>query len=318
MAVTFVIGRAGSGKTARIFRRITNAARAEPLGPPIIWLLPKQATFMAERELTCAVGAFSRVRVLSFEGLGRMIEADCGGAAVPEVTDLGRQMVLGHLLRRHQGQLGFFASVARRPGLAAELDATFAEFERSGKTTAELADLLDQLKHADPADAEGPSLQAKLRDLLLLYDAYTRYLAQERLDQHRRLMQVREKLEQCASLRPATVYVDNFADFTDYERRILVGLAKTCRSVEVALLLDPDSPTVRHPHHLPDELSLFHRTETTYRKLWFAMTEEGVELAEPVKLEEARRFRVPTLKKLEASLFEVSPNPQSAIRNPKS
>src|SRR3954452_15461354 len=307
MALTFVIGRAGSGKTARVFGRIADAVRAESLGPPIIWLLPKQATFTAERELTCAVGAFSRVRVVSFELLGRMIEADCGGSAVPEVTGLGRQMVLGHLLRRHQGQLGFFASVARRPGLAAELDATFAEFERSRKTTADLADLLDQLKHADPSDAECPSLQAKLRDLALLYDAYTRYLGQERLDQHCRLTQVREKLEQCSMLRPAAVYVDNFADFTDYERRILVGLAKTCRSVDVALLLDPNSPTVRDPHHLPDEVSLFHRTETTYRKLCFAMTEEGVDIAEPVLLGGAARFIARYLSLLEASLFNTLP-----------
>ena len=66
MAVTFVIGRAGSGKSARIFGRVVEAARADPLGPPVFWLLPKQATFVAERELTCAVGAFSRVRVVSF------------------------------------------------------------------------------------------------------------------------------------------------------------------------------------------------------------------------------------------------------------
>src|SRR4051812_33910734 len=87
MAVTFVLGRAGSGKTARIVRRIVDAARAEPLGPPIFWLLPKQATFQAERELTCLTGGFCRVRVVSFEGLGREIAVDCGDVAVPEVTE---------------------------------------------------------------------------------------------------------------------------------------------------------------------------------------------------------------------------------------
>ena len=97
--------------------------------------------------------------------------------------------------------------------------------------------------------------------------------------------------------------MDDFADFTDYERRILVGLAKTCRGVEIALLLDPDSPTVRDPHHLPDELGLFHRTETTYRKLWFAMNEEGVEIAEPVMLA-ARPIPRRGLSN-EASLFTV-------------
>src|SRR5688500_18583893 len=107
MAVTFVIGRAGSGKTGRMLRRIVEAARAEPLGTPIFWLQPKQATFTAERQLTCALGAFARVRVVSFDLLGRTIADECGGSAVPELTGIGRQMILGHLLRRHQTQLGF-------------------------------------------------------------------------------------------------------------------------------------------------------------------------------------------------------------------
>src|SRR5688572_6293328 len=104
MPVTFVIGRAGSGKTARCFSRTVEAMRADPLGPPILWLVPKQATFMAERELSCGsgLGAFCRARVLSFDQLAVEVFAECGGGAVPQVTPLGRQMILGHLLRRLQ------------------------------------------------------------------------------------------------------------------------------------------------------------------------------------------------------------------------
>src|SRR2546421_10775935 len=100
MPVTFVIGRAGSGKTARCFRALTEAMRQDPLGPPLFWLVPKQATFMAERDLTCGsgLGGFCRARVVSFESFGRLIAEECGGSSVPEVTPLGRQMILGHLL----------------------------------------------------------------------------------------------------------------------------------------------------------------------------------------------------------------------------
>src|SRR4051812_8653708 len=167
MAVTFVLGRAGSGKTARIIGRLADAVRADPLGPPIFWLLPKQATFQAERELTCLTGGFCRVRVVSFELLGRDIAADCGAVAVPEVTEIGRQMILGHLLRQNRDKLKFFGGVAQRPGTAAELDATLAEFERSGQTLAGLADLIDQLRHASPTDGPAPTLLAKLHDLQL-------------------------------------------------------------------------------------------------------------------------------------------------------
>ena len=88
MSVRFVIGRAGTGKTRRCFDAIVEALRADPLGPPIYWILPKQATFMAERELTCASGleGFCRARVISFETLGADVLANCGGDAVPQAS----------------------------------------------------------------------------------------------------------------------------------------------------------------------------------------------------------------------------------------
>src|SRR5215218_6286303 len=216
MPVTFVIGRAGSGKTRRCFDRIVAAMRADPLGPSIFWIVPRQATFTAERELTCSsgLGAFSRARVVSFEQLADDVLAACGGSAVPEVSGLGRQMILGHLLRRLQPRLQFFKSVARQPGVAGELDATFAELERAGKGSADLAALLDEREPFANTEADPDALVPKLRDLTLLYDEYTNLLGQDRLDQHRRLLRVLECMQQTPAFRGATVYVDGFYDFT--------------------------------------------------------------------------------------------------------
>src|SRR5215210_2407082 len=106
MSVRFVIGRAGTGKSRRCFDEIVRLLSDAPLGPAIYWLLPKQATFTAERLLTCgsALPGFARARVVSFQELGRGILSECGGVAIPEVTAVGRQMILGHLLRKHREQ----------------------------------------------------------------------------------------------------------------------------------------------------------------------------------------------------------------------
>src|SRR5258707_1271324 len=82
-------------------------------------LLPKEETFTADRMLTCdsKLKAFSRARVVSFQQLGEQILSECGGVAIPEVTAIGRQMVLGHLLRKHRDELAFFRSVAHQTGL---------------------------------------------------------------------------------------------------------------------------------------------------------------------------------------------------------
>lgn len=308
MPVRFVIGRAGTGKTFGCFNGIVEAMRADPLGPPIYWLLPRQATFMAERELTCnsGLGAVSRARVVSFDQLARDVLADCGGCAVPEVTAMGRQMILGHLLRKNQPGLQFFASVARQAGLAAELDETFSEFERCGKDAASLKTLLGDLQNSAHSDAESQSLLNKFHDLHLLYQAYSDYLGQERLDPHRRLNEVQASLARCSLFTGAMIYVDGFADFTESERRLLTGLAQAAGQVEIMLLIDPRSATIRDPHHIPDDLNLFHRTEHTYRKLWFSFTEAGIAIDEPKLLNEVRRFIAPALVHVERGMFEKS------------
>src|SRR3954468_13662645 len=112
MSVRFLIGRSGSGKSMRCFRAIVEMLKADPLGPVVYWIVPKQETFTAERELTCASGldGFCRARVVSFELLGEDVLSECGGPAIPQITELGRQMVIGHLLRRNEKQLGYYAS----------------------------------------------------------------------------------------------------------------------------------------------------------------------------------------------------------------
>ena len=334
MSVRLIIGKAGSGKTRRCFRAIVDACARDPLGPPIYWIVPKQATFQAERELTCApeLGGFARARVLSFDLLGEEILAECGGAAVPEVTAEGRQMILGHLLRKHQKDLRFFAHSARQPGLAARLDSTFADFERNGRTTEDMAALLYDLERAGvgakdegdgateaaettpapggPASAglssprseippELRALHAKFSDLRLLYDAYSAYLGQERLDRHRRLEQVLTCIATSGRLRGSTAYIDAFGQFTEFELRVIAALGKACRAVEVTLTMDPASPLLANPHLNPEDLSPFHSVEETYRRLRATLARENVPIEGPIVLPDVHRFRTDALSLVE-------------------
>ena len=305
MAVSFVIGRAGSGKTRRGFNSIVAALKQQPLGPNIFWLLPRQATFSAERELTCnsGLGGFLRARVLSFDQLGHEILRDCGGAGIPEITPLGRQMILGHLLRRNAASLRFFKNVARQPGLAAKLDATFSEFERCGKDAADLDLLLNEMGSANSSE-ESTGLLDKIHDLHLIYTAYSNYLGQDRLDQHQRLLHVLRCIDDSKLFAGAAVYVDGFTEFTEYERRILARLGKVCRHVEITLPMDPRSSVIRQPDLFPDELSLFHSVEMTYRRLRMVFREENVPVDDPVTLlAEVHRFKTPALQAIEKYAF---------------
>src|SRR4051812_47264318 len=243
MPVTFVIGRAGSGKSLRCLEQITERVRAAPLGPPIWLIVPKQATFQNERELVARLGAFCRIRIVHPDKLGDEILSEVGGVAAKQVTAAGRRMIIGRLLYQNDAQLRYFGSSARRPGLAASIDELFDEFERSGQTLDGLGDLIDQLSHAQSSDAS-LSLAPKLSDLRLLYEQYSAYVGQDRLDPQKRREKFLQQLGKSDLLRQATVFVDSFHEFTDTERRLFAALALGGAQVEISLPIDPDSPVV--------------------------------------------------------------------------
>lgn len=316
MAAKFIIGRAGTGKTQWCFDRVVESIRTQPLGDPIYWIVPRQATFAVQRRLACTsnLGGYFRARVLSFEELATEILAESGGIAIPEITDRGRRMILGHLLRQLAGQLQLFGSVAHQPGVAAALDGTFAEFDRAGH---EPAVIQEQLR--DASAKLNPALKAKIHDLSLIYSNYIAFLGQDRLDPSRRLADALGAIGRCRSLQNAEVFIDSFHDFTGSERLVIAALAKACKSVAITLTIDPQSPCIANPHHVPDEMSLFHRCETAYRKLWFKLHEEKIDVQEPVLLREPHRFHNTQLVSLER-VFSPAPetSPQTEKKSPES
>ncbi|WP_039789816.1 hypothetical protein, partial [Paenibacillus riograndensis] len=76
MTVHFLIGRSGSGKTTKIWREVNSALEREPLGPPMIMLVPEQGSFGAEQGLlkTGKSRGSIRAQTLSFSRLAYRVK----------------------------------------------------------------------------------------------------------------------------------------------------------------------------------------------------------------------------------------------------
>lgn len=302
MPVRFVLGRAASGKTRLCLNEITEMARTQPLGAPIFFIVPRQATFAAQRMLACGgeLPGFCRIRVLSFDLLVESILAECGGEAVPTITPRGRRIILAHLLRNLADQLTVYRGAATRAGLAEELDATFAELEHNGFGIGNLNFAIDDLSAQNPEPQSAAAiLLDKLRDIRLLFQAYHAFLGADRIDPQRRRNWVLHCINAADAVKGGSIYIDGFLEFSDFEQQLILALA-TVADVTITLLIDPDAAVVKNPHTIPDEMSLFHRTERAYRKLHFALNEEDALMQPPVFLRDAARGRDATLRFVEA------------------
>ncbi len=286
MGLRCVLGRAGSGKTARVLDGIASELTRRPHGPPLVLLVPEQATFQMEQALLERLrtqhnrSAFLRAEVLSFQRLAWRVLSSLGGESHPAIGELGKRMLLRSLLHRHADELQLLHRVGTRPGFIAHLSDTLAELSAHRVGEAELWGAQSSLPKEHGADAGG-ALSAKLGDLAILTRAYHDALEGRWTDPDGRLSQVAAKLAGTQLFDGASVWVDGFTGFTPQELAVLEALLGHVESVEVTLCLDPREVEDGLD---PTESELFRPTHETYRDLRDRALSQGVPLEPPVRL----------------------------------
>ena len=230
----FILGRAGTGKTFTCLSEIGAAAASDPFGPPLVLLVPEQATFQTESALLrhCPGGGAFRAQVLSFRRLAHRVLLEAGGALRPHIADTGKQMALRALTARRRTDLRVFHGMAGHGGFGQRLAGVLSELKAYRVTPRDLKAAAGRLQAPDP-------LRAKLEDLALLYEDLEDYLAGRYTDPDDYLALLAQRLPLARSLSGAAFWVDAFAGFTPAEYLVLEALLKVASRVTVTLCLDP-------------------------------------------------------------------------------
>ncbi|WP_128896065.1 helicase-exonuclease AddAB subunit AddB [Longirhabdus pacifica] len=311
MSVQFMIGRAGSGKTTRSINEIREQLQAKPLGDPLIYLVPEQGSFEAEYELASTEGlsGMLRAQVLSFRRLAFRVLQETGGMARIPVDDLGKKMLIYHLLLQHQETLPSLSRASQQMGSVQQILDTFNEWKHYCVTT----DTLEQVVATsnDPHDSESQSqqhLNEKLDDLGKLFSRYEAWLSDTYMDAEDYLTQLAAQLMQSEYLRHAEIWVDGFHGFTTQEYEVLLSLMQVCKKVTIALTLDRE---VTSMEELSD-LDPFHPTAVTMRTIENMIETYSLEKLPTVQLSSKKRPSIrhekqPMLSHLEAYYHHRKP-----------
>ena len=237
----FLIGPAGAGKTFLCLEEIRHALLADPSGPPLLLLAPKQATFQLERQLLAgpALSGYTRLRILSFERLAEFVLEQLHEPVAPLLSAEGRAMVLHALLARRRKDLQIFHASAALAGFARQLSLELRELQHRRLSPEKLRALADEPEL-------GESLRRKLHDLALLLGDYLAWLRQHQLQDADCLLDLAAAALQRSPPAPfaAALWLDGFAELTPQELDLLAALAPRCQRVTLAFCLDgapPDS-----------------------------------------------------------------------------
>jgi len=233
MALQFIRGRSGAGKSTYIMENIAASLKDNPQ-KKIILLLPEQATFCYQYELINQYGlnGILSLQILSFQRLARTVLQETGGLARQEVDELGQQMILRKLILQHEKELPFLYSSAHQQGYLEKIGTTFADFAQYEITAEKIEELIK-------AETTPQTLCfVKLKELGFLYHVYQEYLNQGYTDQNRKLDLLAKKLASHNVFTDTEIWVDEFHNFTAQEYHILAQLMLQTPLMRVALVND--------------------------------------------------------------------------------
>ena len=259
MQTRFLLGPSGSGKTFCCLAEARAILRQAPAGPPLFFLVPKQATFQLERQLLAdeSMAGYSRLDVISFDRLAEYVLARCGQALPELLSEEGRLMVLRALLGQKRNELTLFRATARLRGFAQQLGGVIRELQRARISP-------EQLRALSAQPAASHQLAAKLHDLAVLLGAYLSWLGEHRLQDKDELVTLATRVLKAyqkgsndpsmlpyppnpaqvvsgASVSPGleirALWVDGFAELAPQEVEFLTALVPCCDQATFAFNL---------------------------------------------------------------------------------
>jgi ATP-dependent helicase/nuclease subunit B len=303
MAIQFILGRSGTGKTAYCISSIVEAL-LEGGTEPLLLLVPEQATYQAERAILAdsRIAGYHRFHVLSFERLQFLLLGK--NTARQALIGVGRQMMVHKLLRENSDRLKVFSLSATSTGLGRRMAETIRELHQYTKTPEDLDRLLNKLQK----DTSKDFAALKFADIALIFGEYLKSIEGRFSDPDLQLQQTCRIVADAQLVKGARLWVDGFAGFTGTELVILTELLKAVAEAQIALCLDPSRINLSNPARQMDNVSLFSPTELTYTALIEIVRKHRLDLGKPVLFSKPLRFAsCPELAHVEQHVFENKP-----------
>lgn len=223
--LTIWIGRAGSGKSARVLETIARRREERPQ----ILLVPEHTSHEAELDLCRACGptACRSAEVLSFQSLATRVLTETGGLADVTLDNGGKLLTMRRCLQELHTRLRVFGRPSQRAAFLHQLTTLADELYAY--------QIAPETLYRHVADMEG-AMGDKLRDVAMIYAAYDARLRGGDTDVRSRVQKLHDHLPQSHYLDGKDLYLDGFSFFNRQEESVLSLALRRCSSVTVTLL----------------------------------------------------------------------------------
>ncbi|MFE1244817.1 helicase-exonuclease AddAB subunit AddB [Fictibacillus sp. NPDC058756] len=297
MSLQFILGRSGSGKSHSVFQEIREKLAEDPMGSPIIYLVPDQMTFQSEYKLASTPGlnGMIRAQVYSFSRLAWRILGETGGMTRMHITSTGVRMMLRKIIESKKEELKIFKKASEQSGFYELLELMTTELKRYCISSEDLSWNAETLLSLGQKENNKKVLKDKMYDLSIISGALEKALAGKYLDSEDYLKLLQEKIPYSDTIKDCEIYIDGFHSFTPQELEAAAGLMAHAKKVTIALTSEESYRPDTDPH----ELDLFYMTKKTAQVLTQKAKELNVEIEEPIVLSHTPKFISPAIAHIE-------------------
>ena len=308
MALQFIFGGSGSGKTHHLYKTIIEESVKYPERNYMV-LVPEQFTMQTQKDLVLMheKKGIMNIDVLSFGRLAHRIFEETGKGNVPVLDDEGKNLVLRKIAKNFEPELKVLKGNMKKLGYISEVKSVISEFTQYDIGAEELDCIMGNV-------GEESYFYYKLQDIRTIYEGFQEYLKEKYITKEEILDVLCSVVKESKILKNSVVVLDGFTGFTPVQNRLLTELLKLCRDVIITVTIDDrENPYIyQHPYQL------FGMSKQTVASLVRIAKTERIEVKEPVCLIERPYYRFkdePALGFLEQTLFRYSKEVYKAEQN---
>ena len=271
MALQFVPGNSGAGKSFQLYQKILQEAGIHPERKYLV-IVPEQFTMQTQKELVALSPrhGIMNVDILSFDRLAHRVFAEVGGDQTPALEDVGKILVLERVVQEQKKKLGVLGSSLEKLGTVSEMKSLLSELMQYDIHPEELDEIGNMAK-------EKPLLYHKLKDVQTIYQGFFEFLRKRYITAEEVLDLLCEKIGSSRLMRDSWIALDGFTGFTPVQNKLLRELLKLAQQVWVTVTLEEKVSVaqLKRPQHL------FRMSGEMMESLTRMAAEERVEVLDP-------------------------------------
>lgn len=234
MALQFIIGRAGSGKSHILYENMI-AGSMEHAKNNFVAIVPEQYSLETQKEILTMhpqKGSFN-IEVTSFIRLAYTVFEEQGVTDYRVMDDLGKTLVMRKVLEDCKKDLIIYKSKTSMPGFAEKVKTVISELKQYNIDEAALE------KMTKSSDGR-PSLRHKLNDIKVIHHAFNEYIKEKMITAEDVLNIFCRYIPGSAFIRNTYFSIDGFTGFTPVQYAVIELLIKHSAGVSVAITLPDD------------------------------------------------------------------------------